>query len=200
MKIHPSILIAGAAALAFTGLATAAIAADQLNRHELTIQLPNGGTERIEYTGEAPQVVFAPAPFAWPWAAPIDFWTPPPFSSFERMSADIDRQMAALFNDERTLFASPPMLADTTLANIPPGTLSTTWISTSFGNGFCTRVTQISKTSSEAKPEIVSRESGDCGSKSPAKSRPDSTTQTRDNGIIETSVKAPQADSKPAAL
>jgi len=187
MKIQSPVLVAGAAALAFAGLAPAS--AGPPDRHELTIQLPGGGTERIEYTGEA---------FGWTWMAPVDFWVPPSYASLEQMSADIGRQMNALFRDQKMLLSSGPLLDDTKLANIPPGTISTTWISTSFGNGFCTRETRITKASAEAKPEVVSRQSGDCGSKSPAGPALDK-SPAHDDGIIETSLKPP-ADSKPATL
>lgn len=199
MKLHSPILVAGAAALAFSGLAATA-PASQPDRHELTIQLPDGGTERIEYTGEAPRVVFAPAPFGWTWPAPVDFWLTPSYASLERMSADIERRMDALFKDQQMWVSSGPMPDATTLASIPAGTTSMTWISTSFGNGFCTRETRISRTSAQAKPEVVSRQSGDCGSNSSAKPSLDSRSPSQDNGMIETSLKSSRTDSRPAAL
>ncbi len=195
MKIHSPILVAGAAALAFAGLAPAAAFGGQPDRHELTIQLPDGGTERIEYTGEAPRVVFAPAPFGWTWMAPVDFWVPPSYASLEQISVDIGRRMDALFRDQQTLLSSGILPDEVKLANIPPGTVSTTWISTSSGNGFCTRETRISKASAEAKPEVVSRQSGDCGSKSPAGPALGK-SPAHDGGIIETSLKASDADSR----
>lgn len=200
MKIQSPIMIAGAAALAFAGLAPATAAGSPPGRHELTIQLPGGGTERIEYTGEAPRVVFAPAPFGWTWTAPVELWAPPSFASLERMSADIGRQMDALFKDQQTLLSSGSMLDEAKLANIPPGTISTTWISTSSGNGFCTRETRVTKTSAEAKPEVVSRQSGECGSKSSGKPPLDSWSPAHDSSITETSLKTPQADGTPADL
>jgi hypothetical protein len=198
MKSHSLTLVVGAAALAFSGLAPAA-AGSPPNRHEITIQLPGGGAERIEYTGEAPRVAFAPAPFGWPWMAPVDFWAPPSFVGFEQMSADIERRMDALFKDQQMLLTGGPLPEGTTFANLAPGAVSTTWVSTSFGNGFCTRETRISKASAEAKPEVVSRQSGDCGSKSLAKPM-DSKLPAHGGGVIETSLKTPQADGKPYTL
>jgi hypothetical protein len=90
VKIPSPVLIAGAAALAIT-MATAAIASEMSNHREITVQLPDGGTERIEYPGEAPQIVIGPAPLAWPWREPDDFWAPRALTSLERMSAYIDR-------------------------------------------------------------------------------------------------------------
>jgi hypothetical protein len=200
MKTHSLILIAGAAALALTAAGTAAVASGATDRHEITLQLPGGGTERIEYTGEAPQVVFSPAPLAWPWAGPDDFWVPSTFARLERMSADMDRQMNALFKGDLAALSTAPKLDDTALASLPPGTISTTWFSTSFGNGFCARVTQISKSASGGKPQIVSHETGNCGSKSEARPRLDSTPTAHDSGVIQTGLKTHKTDSKPAAL
>ena len=203
MKTHSQLLVAGAAALALTAAVPVAVASGPSDRHEITLQLPGGGTERIEYTGKAPQVVFTPAPLAWPWVAPVDFWTPPSVASLERMSVEMDRQMTALFKDDLTAFSSAPKLDDATLATLPPGTFSTTWFSTSFGNGFCARITQISKPSSGSKPQIVSRETGDCGSKSDAPSRLDSTStahDAHDDGIIQTGLKAHKTDAGATTL
>lgn len=200
MKPHTRVLLAGAAALALTAVVTAAVASGSTDRHEITFRLPGGGTERIEYTGEAPQVVFSPAPLAWPWAEPNDFWMPSTFARLERMSADMDRQMDTLLKDETAAFSSASTLDEAALANLPPGTTSTTWFSTSFGNGFCTRVTQIRKPASGSRPQIVSRESGDCGSKSAATPSLDSTSTAHDGSIIQTGLKAHKVDNKPAAL
>lgn len=200
MKTHAPVLIAGAAALALTVAVTAAVASGVSDRHEITLQLPGGGTERIEYTGEAPQVVFSPAPLAWPWVAPGDFWAPPAFASLERMSADMDREMNALFKGDLAVLSTAPKIDDATLASLPPGTISTTWFSTSFGNGFCARVTQISKPSSGGKPQIVSHETGDCGSRSDATPSLDSTSTAHDSGITQTGLKAHKTDSRPTAL
>jgi hypothetical protein len=200
MKTHSLVLIAGAAALALTAAVTAAVASGAIDRHEITVRLPGGGTERIEYTGEAPRVVLSPAPLAWPWAGPDDFWIPSSFARLERMSADMDRQMDALFKDEMAMLSSAPTLDDAALSNLPAGTISTTWFSTSSGNGFCTRVTQISKPAPGGKPQIVSRETGDCGSKSGATPSLDSTSTARDSGVIQTGLKTHKPDSKPAAL
>ena len=163
-------MIAGAAALAIAAAATAAAAGGPSDRHEITIRLPGGGIERIEYTGKAPQVVVDPAPFAWPWAVSEDFRASPAFAALDRMSADMDRQMAALFEQERDVFSAAfpgaPMTDEARLTHLPPGTISTSWFSASSGHGVCTRVTQISTPAFGSKPHIVSRETGDCGSKS----------------------------------
>lgn len=200
MKTHSPILIAGAAALALTAAVTAAVASGPSDRHEITLQLPGGGTERIEYTGEAPQVVISPAPFAWAWTEPGGFWATPSFASLERMSTDMDRAMDVLLRDDLASFSSVPKLDDATLANLPPATFSTTWFSASFGNGFCTRITQISKPASGSKPQIVSRETGDCGSKSVTTPSIASPSTAHDSGIINAGLKTHKPDSKSAAL
>jgi hypothetical protein len=200
MKPHTPVLLAGAAALALTAAVTAAVASGPSDRHEITVQLPGGGTERIEYTGAAPQVVFSPAPLAWPWVAPGDLWEAPSFVSLERMPADMDRQMDSLYRHESAAILAAPTVDDVTFENLPPGTISTTWFSASSGNGFCARVTQISKPASGSKPQIVSHETGDCGAKSEATPSLDSTSTAHDRSITKTGLKAHKTDSGPTAL
>ena len=130
---------------------------------------------------------------------PPDFWAPPSFASFERMSADVERRMDALFRDQQSLLSGVSLLDHTSLANIPPGTISTTWVSTTTGSGFCTRETRITRTSAEAKPEIVSRQSGDCGTKSATGPSPGKSPD-HDDGIIETSLKSTASDARPGTF
>jgi hypothetical protein len=195
MKHLTPVLIASAAALAFTA-ATTAVASGPSDRHEITVRLPGGGIERIEYTGEAPRIVVSPAPFAQARFAPADFWAP--FAGLEQISADMDRQMDALWKDQMAVFANAPKLDDAKLTNLPPGTVSTTWVSTSFGNGFCSRVTQISEPASGGKPQVQSHETGDCGAGTGASSS--SQSAPNENGIVQTALKAHKASSKPTSL
>jgi|HubBroStandDraft_6_1064221.scaffolds.fasta_scaffold25950_2 hypothetical protein len=201
MKTHSEVLVAGAAALAFAAAATTVAAANGTSdHHEITLQLPGGGSERIEYTGEALQLVFSPAPLAWPSFAPADIRVPPLFATLERMSAQMDRQMDTFFKGDLAQLSGAPKLDDAALATLPPGTVSTSWFSMSFGNGFCTRVTQITKASAGSNPQIVSRQTGDCGSKSEAPSNSDSRSTAHGSGITQTGLKAYKTDNKPTTL
>lgn len=167
MKPMPKLLAAGAAILALAG--TAALAE---TTHHLTIALPGGGQERIEYTGDvaptvrflAPEMVRSQSAFG-----SAGLWSP--FADLERMSfdmdrmaAEMDRQMDAALRQARQLAAMPgaPELDSATLKSLPAGTQSYSVTTISTGKGFCTRSVRISA-GEGAKPQVVSQTSGDCG-------------------------------------
>ena len=146
--------VAGIAALALAG--TSALAASaQTNLHEMTIRLPGGGVEHIEYSGNvAPQVTVGPAPaFAVAWPAPMAFWSDPAFADLQRISADMNRQMDALFRQTQAFAAAPwtnPQgLYDISLGKLPAG------------SHFCSQSVQITMPA-QGKPQVVSHQSGDC--------------------------------------
>src|SRR3546814_12871121 len=96
-KLLRTAVLAGAAAIATAGTA---IAAANHNR-VMTIDLPDGSLARIEYQGDvAPKVTVEPAKRV----APVRFSRPAitaPFAPFDRIAADIDWQMAAMFRPAR---------------------------------------------------------------------------------------------------
>jgi hypothetical protein len=60
--------------------------------HVSTVRLPNGQVEQVRYTGDVPPTVTLA-----PDVAPTAYVLASPFAMLERMSADMDRQAAALF-------------------------------------------------------------------------------------------------------
>src|SRR5690242_1664743 len=112
MRILPSLLLAGAA-VAGLGLAAPTLARE-LDLHRLTVHLPGGGVETIEYTGKAvPRLIVHPVAvqrIAGPWAG--DFFWPvgfgmPSFVDFDRIAAQMDRQMAAMMQQAELLTRLP---------------------------------------------------------------------------------------------
>ena len=159
-----TVLLAGAAALGIAGLTGLALAAGP-SFHVMTIQLPGGGVEHIQYTGNAPpKVVFASGPafpfFAAAWGSP--FWGPEsPFAELDRVSAMMDRQMAAMMRDAQTM--QPDGLYSAVMKDAPPGASSYSFVTTMSGNGFCSRSVQITSSPNGGKPQVVSHTSGNCG-------------------------------------
>ena len=155
-------------AAAVAGLAVLAPAvARELNTHHMTVPVPGGGVATIEYSGDvAPKVSFRPVagpqladPFAWPAAFDM-----PSFAALDRMAADMDRQMNVMLHRAEMLSRLPQddSLRSAVVHGLPPGTSSFSMIETSTGNGVCTKVTRITQTAQDAKPQVVSQTSG-CG-------------------------------------
>lgn len=161
MSFLKTLFLAGAA---IAGCAVIApTVARELNTHRLTVALPGGGMETIEYSGNvAPRVIVhdaqaVVAPFAISWPA---F---PSFAAMDHMMADMDRQMAVMMHqaDLLTRLSQAP-LNQAVLEGLPAGTSSFSVVQTSSGNGVCTRVTRITQGAEDAKPQVVSQTSG-CG-------------------------------------
>lgn len=164
-------VLGGFAALALAG--STALAADKVTSlHAMTIRLPGGAIERIQYTGDvAPRVDVRSDPFEERWPNAAIFWsTPSSFAALERYSAEMNRQMDLLFRQAQALalapLPNPGSVTETGLRNLPPGTRSYTFASTFTGKGVCTQSVQITAPVNGGKPQIVSRKSGDCESKS----------------------------------
>jgi len=155
-------LLAGIASLALAGTAVAATARD----HVLNVTLPEGSIEQIHYTGDvAPRVALAPPREI---AVPIAFepFEMAPFADFERISAAMDRQMEAMMRQASTM-AALPVSADgkidtAAFGKMPAGTVHYSFVSTSSGNGTCSRSVQVTAFGPKQQPKVVSQSSGDC--------------------------------------
>ncbi len=172
MRLTRTLLIAGVAATVVAGVATAAA----LHTHTLTVRLPDGGVERIVYTGDvAPRVEVAPAaPIVWAGEPGFDDAA---FAAMDQISAQMDREMAAMLRQADALQASvmagagPLTFAST--GDLPPGAQSFYYVSTLSGAGVCSRSVEITSTGDGREPRVVSHSSGDCGtSAAPTVSRP----------------------------
>ena len=164
MRLTRTLLVAGVAATVVAGVATAAA----LNTHTLTVRLPGGGIERIVYTGDvAPRVEVAPAA-----AAPV-VWLGPPgfddtaFAAMDQISAQMDREMAAMIRQADALDsgavtgAGPLTFASD--GGLPAGARSFSFVSTTSGNGVCSRSVEITSAGDGREPSVVRRSSGRCG-------------------------------------
>ncbi len=161
MQLSKKSLVAGIAGLALAGGYTAALASGEAV-HAMTVALPGGGTVVIQYAGDvAPRVSFDATPVA------ADFFgASSPFAPLESVSAQMDREMAALMRQADALAMQTPNLDqpfDAGIRNLPAGASAYSVVSTMTGNGFCSRSTEITSFGNGQKPKVVTRTSGDCG-------------------------------------
>jgi hypothetical protein len=170
MRVLQTALLAGAAAIAVSGLSGVAAARD-LNTHVMTVQLPGGGVAEIRYTGDVPPpVVFSPAPTALGAFMPFGavFGPASPFATLDRISAAMDREAASLIRQAEMLANAPAFAPnrpiETALGNLPPGTESYSMVSTWSGNGVCTQSVEITSPANGGRPRVLSRSAGNCGS------------------------------------
>lgn len=153
---------------AVIGCSGAALAQSS-NTHTLTVQLPGGGIAEIHYTGNvAPQVTVSSGPAATNALLPaaLLFGAHSPLATLDRLSAEMDREAAALFRYADAMAAQPwPItggLTMTNVRNLPTGTSGFSYVSTVTGNGVCTRSTEITATGN-GPPRVVTHSSGNCG-------------------------------------
>lgn len=170
MRIIPTTLLAGVAAVALAGTAFA---------HTLTVQLPGGATEYIHYSGDvAPQISFGTTPIA---ASPSrdfgvrdfgvrDFGPGSPFAFMQQISAEMDREAAAMMSQMNQLqsvalhqMANGGQPLAVAMTNLPPGAQSYSFVSTLSGNGVCTQSMEITSQGPGQKPQVVTHSSGNCG-------------------------------------
>jgi hypothetical protein len=159
--------LAGAAVL----LGGAALASETSQIHKMTVQLPDGGVARVEYTGNVkPHVTFTdrlPASFEnsqWIWQHD------PALAELDRISAqmdqywaDFDRQMASLITPTFSALKSPDRPIEAAIRNVPVGSSSYSFISTTSLNGACVQSIEVTQHAG-AKPRVVRQSSGDdCG-------------------------------------
>jgi hypothetical protein len=158
MRNAKTFVLSGAAALALAGCAGLALAQ---SLHSLLVPLPDGGVAQIQYAGDIPpRVAFAPPPFA------VDvFPVASPFAALDRISAQMDREMAALMDGA----AVPPvMLGEERMLNVglrglPPGATEYSYVSTIGGDGkHCSRSVEITRAGPDGRPHVVTHQSGDC--------------------------------------
>lgn len=165
MRLIPTSLLVGAAVLGLSAFALPAASKDSAV-HQMTIQLPDGGTETIRYTGDvAPKVSIVEAPFDIAWPAPIAFGFAPSFAALDRIASDMDRQMDAIRRQAQTMANWPADnrgLSEAALQNLGRGTSAYSVVSESFGDNVCTGMTQITTRPDGGKPKVVSRTSGNC--------------------------------------
>jgi hypothetical protein len=164
MRKISAILLVGAAVLSLGAFVLPA-ASKGPAIHEMTVQLPGGGTETIRYTGDvAPKVSIVRASLAVVWPAPIELGWEPSFGAFDRIAAEMNRQMDALLRQARTVapWSATNDLSQAALNDLGAGGSAYTVVSETFGNSVCTRMTQITTPPNGGKPKVVSQTSGNC--------------------------------------
>ena len=164
-KLLRTAVLAGAAAIAVAGTAMAAANHNRV----MTVDLPDGSLARIEYQSDvAPKVTIEPMTRL----VPVQLADPAitaPFALFDRIAADMDRQMDAMFRQVRMLEAAAARgatLDRAAFGNLPAGTVSYRFVSTSTGNGTCSRSIQVTSLGADRQPKVVSSSAGHCGAPS----------------------------------
>ena len=165
MRNWKTAALAGVAALALAAAPMLA-RADSPAGHVLTIHLPDGSVEQIHYAGATPpRVVLAPPGLFAPMAElPTAFGPQSPFAMLQRMSAQMDRTMAAMMHAAFTMpvLPFPGRLVPAGFGHAPFGS-SYSVITTINGNNVCTRSVTITSRGADARPQVVSDVSGNCG-------------------------------------
>jgi hypothetical protein len=148
-------LLAGAAVVTLAGAASLAQAQTTdtpAGVHVMNVRLPDGAVQQIAYTGDvAPRIVFVP----------VAQQVASPFALLERVSEQMDRQMAMMMQ------AFSPMMTQT-FAGAP--------IQAGFGvmpagAGVCMRSISVTYTGN-GQPHVVSKTAGNCGATAPAANAP----------------------------
>ncbi|HEY1798249.1 MAG TPA: hypothetical protein VGG57_19195 [Stellaceae bacterium] len=153
-------LLAGIAAVALAGFSGWAHA-QSAQIHTMTVRLPGGGIEQIEYTGNTPpQVSVSTGPAALA-ATPTLFGPDSLFARMDRISAEMDRQATALFRQTAALANNPNLLTQANLASMPAGSQSYTFVSTASPGGMCEQSVQVTATGN-GPPQVVRHTSGNC--------------------------------------
>ena len=157
MQAKLPVILAGATAVMLAAAATPATAGSD-DTHILTVQLPNGTVEQIQYTGDvAPRIVVGPVPVpvlaAVPMIDPAPAWATP-FAALARISALLDRQEAAMLQQA----AQGPGKAGA----MPPGFTGFSMVATITSDGSCQRSMQVTYFGGDAQPRTVSKSSGNC--------------------------------------
>lgn len=182
MRVSLRSVLSGGAAILAVGAVTPAMARDG-QVHVLTVQMPGGGVEQIEYTGDvAPQVVFVPTSRM----VAVPMMDVDPFATLNWISAMMDQQAAAMLREVESLQGGM-------LPRLPRGASGYSFVSTMSGTGVCTRSVRITYNGGNAPPKMVSSSSGDCGSdhlqQAPSEVTVPAGPTTRSPGTVEVKAK-----------
>jgi hypothetical protein len=161
MKILPTTLLAGVTSIALAGTVAA---------HTLTVQLPDGATEQINYSGDvAPQVTITPAQAAPATSQTMDWALGPqsPFALMQQIATQMDRNADAMMRQMQAIavlpVAGPGQPIPIDMTKLPPGTQSYRFVSTLSPSGVCSRSTEIIAKGPGQKPQVIRHSSGNCG-------------------------------------
>jgi len=156
--------VATVAAIGFCGMALA----QGPQVHTMTVTLPGGGIEQIQYTGPvAPQVTVSdlPAPV---FAAMPEFFGPglfenhSTFTRLQRVSAAMDRQADRMFEEAAALASKAARPNLTAVSAMPAGAREYSFVSETNGRNVCSRSMVITSQGNGAAPHVVTHTSGNC--------------------------------------
>ena len=157
---------AGVAAVAAIGLCGVALAQSPQGNsavHTMTIALPGGGVEQIQYTGTgAPRVSVSAAPAPIFAAMPSFFGAESPFAEFERISAAMDRQADQMLRAAAALQAGAAQPNLAAVNEMPAGSRAYSFVSEINGSNVCSRSMVITAAGNGAAPHVVTHTSGNC--------------------------------------
>jgi hypothetical protein len=165
--MYRTAILASAALLAAAGIAgTAAAHTLYRDSHVLTVRLPDGSLERIHYTGDRPPAVSFTDPFDAVFAPAGGFFDPgSPFAAMERITAAMDRQAEAMFQEarrfDRMAFGGPDQL-NVDFRHLPRGAQGYSVVQTLSGDHVCTRSMKYFSQGPGKPPRIETKTSGNC--------------------------------------
>ena len=85
-----------------------------------------------------------------------------PFAVLDRISAEMDRQAASLFEQAQMLAREPAQVTEAAMRNLPAGSQSYSYVATFNGNGVCAKSVTMTSQGNGAPPKVVTRTSGNC--------------------------------------
>ena len=157
MRNGKTFVLSGAAALALAGCAGLWLAQPL---HSLLVPSPYGGVAQIRYAGDIPpRVAFAPP------LAVESFPAASPFMALDRISAQMDLEMAALMDGAMVPPAplGPDGMLNVDVRGLPPGAREYSYVSTVGRDGnYCSRSVEITRSGPDGRPYVVTHQSGEC--------------------------------------
>ena len=157
MRMMPKVIVAG---LATAFLAGGAVAADRAI-HTMNVALPDGSVAQVHYVGDQqPQVAIVPVAVRRVPVAMID-----PFADMDRMFAAMQAQSDAMLRQASMMARMPAtaggQLQHADMRNLPAGTVSYSYVSTTSSNG-CTQTVETSSDGSSDQPKVIRTSAGKC--------------------------------------
>jgi hypothetical protein len=175
MRLKRTLVVGGLIAALAGG--TAVVAAERLPVHVMTVQLPGGGIEQIHYVGDTPPRILV-ADTAETASAPslfdVAFGPGSPFADMDRISAEMDQQMAAMMHQASLAQAATAdgQLQPAAAASAPAGATSITTVSTSNAKGVCTQSVRTVSMGEGKAPQVTRTSSGACDATPAAAAKP----------------------------
>jgi hypothetical protein len=155
--------VAAIAGIGFCGMALAQGPQGNSAIHTMTVTLPGGGIEQIQYTGPvAPQITVSDAPAPIFTAMPALFSPGSGFAQLERISAAMDRQADRMFQEVAALQSGAAQPDLTAISDMPAGVREYAFASTMDGSNVCSRSTVITSSGNGAAPHVVTHTSANC--------------------------------------